>query len=137
MKKIVLLSCGKKKVDHRTQAQSLYAGSLFVKSLAYARRMNPDAIFILSAKHGVLELDEELEPYDQTLVGMDQDSIRRWSEKVLIQLSERSNLAEDHFTFLVGDNYRRYLGPHLVHSSVPMRGLTIGRQLQFLEAQLR
>ncbi len=137
MKKIVLLSCGKKKVGHRTQAQSLYVGSLFAKSIAYARQLNPDAIFILSAKHGVLELDDELEPYDQTLVGMDQDSIRRWSEKVLIQLSERSNLAEDHFTFLAGGNYRRYLEPHLVHTSVPLRGLTIGRQLQFLEAQLR
>ena len=35
------------------------------KNLAHAKKLNPDAIYILSAKHYLLPLDKVIEPYDQ------------------------------------------------------------------------
>ena len=36
-------------------------------NLKFAKSLNPDNIFILSAKYGLIDLDEEIEPYDKTL----------------------------------------------------------------------
>jgi len=49
MKKIVLISCVSKKLHHKSKAQDLYVSSLFLKNLQYAKSLNPDKIFILSA----------------------------------------------------------------------------------------
>lgn len=67
MKTIVLIGCGKSKVDYRTRADELYTGALFRLSLKYAHTLAPDAIYILSALHGLVELDKELDPYNKTL----------------------------------------------------------------------
>ena len=64
MKKIVLISCVSKKLPHPASAQDLYVSPLFRLNLQYARKLQPDAIYILSAKHGLLDLDTEVEPYD-------------------------------------------------------------------------
>jgi len=53
MKKIVLISCVKRKLPHRVPAKDLYISQLFKLSFAYAQRLRPDAIYILSAKHGL------------------------------------------------------------------------------------
>jgi hypothetical protein len=137
MKRIALVACGKTKLDHRAAAESLYIGNLFVKSLAFARRLRPDEIYILSAKHGLLELKREIDPYEQTLVGESNANVRLWAEGVLTQLRAITNLKEDHFTILAGLPYRRHLTSHLTHVEVPMKGLSQGKQLEFLCQQLQ
>lgn len=62
MKKIVLISCVSQKRSHRSKAKDLYISALFKKNLAYARRLNPDAIYILSAKYGLVDLETEIDP---------------------------------------------------------------------------
>ena len=132
MKKIVLISCVSKKRRYKCQARDLYTSPLFEKSLEYAQRLNPDAIFVLSAKHGLLDLDTEVEPYDATLNHASARHMRAWADNVLKQLSERADLRRDHFILLAGLKYRRHLIPHLASYEVPLEGLTIGRQLQRL-----
>ena len=58
--------------------------------------------------------------------------IRAWASGVVSQLAAVADLKHDLFVFLAGDKYRKFLVPHLAHFEVPMDGLTIGRQLQFL-----
>jgi cytoplasmic iron level regulating protein YaaA (DUF328/UPF0246 family) len=132
MKKIVLISCVSQKRTQRSKAKDLYLSTLFKKNLAYARRLNPDAIYILSAKYGLLNLETEIDPYNLTLNTMSASEIRSWAEKVLQQLSQVANLNDDHFIFLAGMKYRKYLLPHLRSYEIPLEGLTIGRQLQAL-----
>ena len=132
MKKIVLISCVSQKRTYRSKAKDLYISALFKKNLAYARRLNPDAIYILSAKYGLLDLETEIDPYNLTLNTMSAGEIRNWAEKVLQQLSQVANLNDDHFIFLAGMKYRKYLLPHLRSYEIPLEGLTIGRQLQAL-----
>ena len=136
MKKIVLISCGKDKRNQRAKARNMYRGSLFKKSLRYAQKLSPDKIFILSAKHGLLELDTEIEPYDMTLNNMNTCKRRQWADRVLGNLRARSDIDNDDFVFLAGSKYREFLICHIRHSSVPMKGLKQGEQLRWLNEQI-
>ena len=60
------------------------------------------------------------------------DEIRRWANGVLKQLAECADLKQDQFTFLAGEKYRKFLIPQISHVHVPMEGLPIGKQLQYL-----
>ena len=132
MKTIVLISCGKTKHHSRTKARELYRGDLFKKSMSYAETLNPENIYILSAKHGLVCLDDELDPYEQTLSKMPIAARREWSRHVTAKLEIVTNIADDHFVLLSGDMYRRYLVSNLIHYSVPMEGLPFGKQLSWL-----
>jgi hypothetical protein len=135
MKKIVLISCVSKKRSYKSKARDLYISPLFKKNLQYALKLEPDQIFILSAKYGLVSLDEEIEPYDLTLNTMSAKEIKDWSERVLTGLANTADLQQDQFIFLAGAKYRKYLLEHLHHYEIPFEGLTIGRQLQRLTGQ--
>jgi len=133
VKKIVLISCASKKLNHKAKAKDLYIGPLFKLSLEYARLLKPDYIFILSAKHGLVDLEKELEPYNLTLNTMKANQIKIWAESVLEQLKSKVDLKSDDVIFLAGNKYRKYLIPFILHYQIPLRGLKIGKQLQYLK----
>ena len=132
MAKVVLISCVSKKLNHKSKAQDLYVSPLFKKNLQYAKTLDADNIFILSAKYGLLRIDDEIEPYDQTLNKMCSNEIKEWANNVLNQLKKTTDLENDEFVFLAGNNYRKFLLPHIKHYNIPMQGLSIGKQLQWL-----
>jgi hypothetical protein len=135
MKKIILISCVSKKRPIKSKAQDLYISPLFKKNLQYALKQKPDQIFILSAKYGLISLDEEIEPYDLTLNNMSAKEIKNWAKRVLSDLANQADLQQDSFIFLAGAKYRKYLVSHLTHFEVPFAGLPIGKQLQQLTVQ--
>lgn len=137
MGKIVLISCVSKKQDYNTKAREMYISPLFKKAFAYACSLNPDKVFILSAKYGLIDMDQEIEPYELTLNKMNKDEIKKWAEEVLVKLKQETNLQNDEFIFLAGEKYRKYIIPYLIHYSVPMKGLGIGKQLKFLKDRLK
>ncbi len=104
--------------------------------LAYAKAQAPDRIFILSAEHGLLEMDDEIEPYEKTLNTMKKTERQQWAAKVLSQLRSKTDLQSDEFIFLAGSRYRELLTPHIRHFSVPMENLSFGRQLAWLTEQM-
>ena len=132
MKKIVLISCVSQKRAYRAKAKDMNISTLFKKYLAFARRLKPDAIYILSAKYGLLDLETEIDPYNHSLNTMSAGERRNWSDKVISQLKQVANLQEDHFIFLAGINYRKYLLPHLRSYEIPLEGMRIGEQLHAL-----
>lgn len=136
MATIVLIACASQKLSHPARAGDLYTSTLFKLNLTYAKLLRPDQIQILSAKHGLLDLDTVIEPYDVTLNTMPAVTIRGWSQQVHKQLAGQYNLRRDHFVFLAGDKYRKYLLPHLTSYQIPLLGLPIGKQLQFLKQQI-
>lgn len=134
MRKIVLISCVSKKKNCVAKAEDLYQSALFKGALKYAKAMNADRIYILSALHGLLELHQKIAPYNKTLNTMKAKERKEWSEKVIRQLiEERLDLEQDIFIFLAGKKYREYLAEEIGKVQVPMEGLTIGKQLKFLK----
>jgi hypothetical protein len=137
MAKIVLLSCVSKKLDKKAKAEEMYVSPLFKYSLGFAKMQKPDKIFILSAKYGLLSLDEEVEPYNETLITMNKTQRKEWAEKVLKKLRKETNMQEDLFVFLAGERYREFILPHIKKFEIPMKGLGIGRQLKFLKDRVK
>ncbi len=136
MQKIILISCVSKKLPRPARAEELYVSPLFKKNLAYAKSLKPDSIYILSAKYGLVSLNQELDPYEQTLNTMKALEIKDWAGQVLNSLAANTDLDKDRFVFLAGEKYRKYLLPHIKHYEVPLQGLGIGRQLHFLKQKL-
>ena len=60
MKKVVLISCVSKKLDRKAKAGEIYISPLFKYNLRFAKLLNPNKIFILSAEYGLLNLDQEI-----------------------------------------------------------------------------
>lgn len=134
MAKIVFLACSKTKATTKQQALNLYTSALFQLSLLYAKKLAPDTIYVLSAKHGLVDLYEELEPYEQTLIGADQRTLKLWTAKVQKQLAEKNIvLKETDAVFLAGKQYRKYLASLFKTSTAPLSTLGLGKQLQFLK----
>ena len=132
-----LISCGKRKASDPAPARDLYQGDLFQKSLAYAEQVvGVDESYILSAKHGLIALDEVIAPYEMTLNTMGVADIREWADRVLGQLWSVADLEKDRFTILAGANYRKFLVPHMRNVEVPLEGLMFGQQLRFLKQAL-
>lgn len=132
MKKIVLISCASKKNSKKSKAKDLYASALFRLNLKFAESLKPDKVFILSAKHGLLGLEEIIEPYNTILNKMKDNEVRAWSGKVLGSLEKVADLKKDKFMFLAGEKYRKYLIPKIANFEIPLQGLGIGKQLKWL-----
>lgn len=134
-KEFTLIACSSEKRSYKSKARDLYISPLFKGSLKYAENQNPDGIFILSAKHGLLGLDKVIESYDQSLNDMRKGERFIWASKVHNQLEEVADLYMDSFTFLAGLKYRKHLTPLINHWHAPMEGLGIGKQLAWLKKE--
>ena len=134
---VVLIACSSRKLNRKARAKDLYQGTLFRASLAWARSQAPDTILVLSAKYGLVGLDEVIEPYDLTLNELPVAEVRGWSERVLRQLSSRFNPEQDRFIFLAGERYRRFLEPRLANVETPLAALRFGEQVSWLQNNLK
>lgn len=134
MSNIVLISCVSKKRKESCKARDLYISDLFKKALFYSENIiKADKIFVLSAKYGLVSLDEVIEPYDKTLNKMKTYEVLQWSERVLEDLKNNIDIENDKVIFIAGAKYRKYIEPLIKNVEVPMRGMKIGEQLQFLK----
>jgi hypothetical protein len=68
----------------------MFTSRLFIKSLKYVETtLKPDQTYILSAKHGLLKLNEIITPYNKTLNELGSlDKFMR-SQKIIKQLGQR------------------------------------------------
>jgi hypothetical protein len=134
---VALVSCVKSKKPVPAAARDLYTSPLF-RGMATFAQSHASQWFILSAKHGLLNPSEVIEPYEMTLRSQDPASRRSWAERVCGDLL--------HFVappgtilMLAGDVYRRPLAPLMRDVGfvieTPMEGLTMGKQLQWLRSK--
>ncbi len=143
--KIILIACVSQKGDKKANAKNLYISQLFKSSIAYAQKLKPDKIFILSALHYLLNPDTEIEPYDVTLSSVPKHKRKEglkiltstekkeWGKKVIEQLSKETDLKNDEFIFLAGQQYIKPLTTSIRHYKNPLLGLGQGKRLKFLK----
>lgn len=130
---IIFISCVKQKLSKRAKAKDMYISSFFKKQLEYAKCLKPKNIFILSAKYGVLELDDVIEPYEKTLNNFSEREKKFWAYKCFKQLKKKKVDFKEKTVFLAGNNYRKYLMRKFSDVETPLKGLGIGEQLKFLK----
>ena len=134
--KVVLISCVSKKLNCQASAKDMYISPLFKLNLQYSKLLSPDKVFVLSAKYGLIKLDDKIKPYDMTLNNMSNEEIKLWAGKVIEKLKNEIDLEKDEVVFLAGKKYRKHLIPHIKNYKAPMKNLGIGKQLRFLKEKV-
>src|SRR5688572_10768538 len=135
---IALVSCVKSKRAFPAQAKDLYVSTLFSGLRRYAER-NSNSWFVLSAEHGLLHPDQVIAPYERTLLTMRKGERLAWAARVTEQLMPilSRDAGNCEVLFLAGDRYREFIEPFMVSRgykvTVPLKGLPIGEQLQWLQ----
>lgn len=132
---VFLVSCVKSKQDHATPAKEMYISNLFrsARGFVQSRKCN---WFILSAKYGLLQPDQVIEPYELTLKGMPIAERRNWANRV-IKTAEKGIVDPSRIVFLAGQQYREFLLPYYqsigVETCAPMARLSLGNQPGWLQ----
>jgi hypothetical protein len=134
-----LISCSKSKGGHRDLARNMYVSPLYRKSVMVAEGWGI-SFSILSAKHGLLNPDDMIEPYDLTLKGASKQFKSDWAKKVDEQI-RTSIERQKHLIVLAGDDYYTPLVEAGKDSPLnflaPMRGISLGNRLVFLNHCMR
>jgi len=134
-----LISCSKSKGGHRDLARNMYVSPLYRKSIIVAEGWGLP-FSILSAKHGLLDPDEMIEPYDLTLTGATKQFKSEWAHKVDRQIRNTID-RKKRLIVLAGDDYYTPLTEAGMNDPLnyvaPMRGLALGNRLVFLNQSIR
>ncbi|MFQ5590883.1 MAG: DUF6884 domain-containing protein [Phycisphaerae bacterium] len=136
---IALVSCVKKKKAELCPAKDLYVSPLFRYSRTYAEQ-NADRWFILSAKHELVDPEQQLEPYEETFRNTRKARRREWAEHVYEQMRDADVLHEGvSFLWLAGKDYREFLWQMLESEGFrqhdPLAGLVFGKRVQWLKRE--
>jgi len=141
--KIALIGCTKKKKKFKSKAIDLYDESPYYRwRLKYVNEIIlADKIYILSAKHELLDSNKEIEPYQVCLKDKGFD-IEAWSQNVLKQILSEGIKTTDEIFILSGIEYYKYLGPLLEKAGYKVNIVLdgkgkIGEQVHWLKEQLK
>ncbi len=84
--KIAILTCSQRKAKIATTAGNMYKSSLFVLRKRYAKEvLGCDKIYILSAKYGLIEENEIIEPYNTKINELSEEEYIDWQCQVITQ----------------------------------------------------
>ena len=138
MRTVYLVSCVKKKKNKPFPAKELYDSNWFRKARAYVES-EATPWFILSAKHGLLNPDFTIDPYNKTLNEMSTTGKREWAARVIGHLKQVVSHS-DRIVLFAGECYRQFLVDDLSKIcgvvEVPLKSLPIGKQLQWFKNRL-
>lgn len=147
---VFLVGCGKSKLPQTAKVRDLYTGTLFRRSLRLASLMAEQEggdVFVLSAKHGLLNLGERIAPYELALSSLPKRARMQWGERVVRQICDAylighaADLRLLSFSILAGAAYADAITAALAIQtpfasepvvSEPMRGMGIGKRLASL-----
>lgn len=103
---IGFVSCSATKLNRPARAHLLYTSPLFKMSLAYAEK-RCEKVYILSALHGLVELDQVLAPYDRRLPSRKSER-QNWYVRVAGSIAHRHSRDEE-LLFMAGADYAKGL----------------------------
>lgn len=135
---LCLVSCVGRKGQSPAPAKDLYLSDWFIKARRVVE-MESWKWFVLSAKHGLLDPEESVAPYEKTLNTMSAEERRSWASETW-QALEPHLAGVRSVVLFAGQKYREHLEPRLrdlrIEVQVPMEGLAIGEQLAWLKRRL-
>lgn len=146
--KVALVSCGDKKFPGTHRARDLYRGDLFKKALEHAER-SADVVFVISALHGLMPLDQPIACYDFSIKEMNAGEREAWGQRIARELLRRFKGQAWELEILAGKDYADPIKSGLYYASgqawekakrppaipvrEPLKGLQIGQRLAWLK----
>jgi hypothetical protein len=125
---VVVVPCGAAKRPRRTTAGDMYTGGYHRACRRYAVRFGADRILVLSARHGLLDLDEPIDPYELRMGqpgSVTTAAIRRQAERLAVASAD--------VVLLGGRAYVERAAPVWPQARTPLAHVGgIGRQLAVL-----
>lgn len=119
---LYLVGCGQSKADEPREAQHLYTSSYFTVKSEAAQELGDDWR-ILSAQHGVVMPETELEPYDTSINDLEDQELDSFREQIRRELHRWvggycRDVADDgsavvELRILLGQDYHRKIQPVL------------------------
>jgi len=139
MTRVAIISCCKVKMERPAPAKNFYCSQLFTATRRYVEREiqrgNLDGWFVLSAKHGLIEPEQIVEPYDVTLAKMSSAAKVVWSDQVVADIRRRWKHPElCRFSVFAGMLYAQPFN-HFPRTVFPLAGEGIGDRLKFFKQQ--
>jgi hypothetical protein len=131
---VYLVSCVSVKGPKPTKARELYRSDWFRKARAYVEARGA-SWFVLSAKHGLVDPDQVVSPYNETLSGKPKRERKLWAAGVAAELGRRIE-GPARIIILAGAFYRDELVPLLLDRFevlAPLAHLGLGEQKRLLK----
>ena len=145
--KIALIGCTKTKAASSCKAIDMYNPSTYYRlRREYAEKVleiEEKNIFILSAKHYLLDPTTVIAPYNLSLSSFTEKEKKEWAEDVLKQFLAKKFPKEDiEIYILAGSNYSRYLEKMLIDERYTVINVLkgkdgIGSQMGWLKDELK
>lgn len=137
---IGLIACSARKLQHQARVRELYCSALFRWSLEWAAQ-RCERVYVLSALHGLVKLDDVLEPYDAKLSSPNSSIAGMWGKRVAGDLTAHEGFAFD-IIALAGTGYVRPVRAALDvlgwsgRLDEPLYGMFVGERLGWLRKEL-
>lgn len=113
-----IITCDSKKLTKPSIAQNMYIGSFFKTQLQWAKKhFNRNNIFILSAKYGLLKLDDLIEPYDLKMGDKNSVNLQTISKQI------KKYKINGKIYSTAGKEYRKILDKVFINIEYPFRHL--------------
>lgn len=132
MNRIVILSCGQKKVTKPTEAYRLYQGSYYKMNLKYALSITSlNCIYILSAKYGLIKSTEIIAPYNLKMGepgSVTTDKIKQQAASL--------GILQNEVIILGGSLYVNKIREVFMKNKAPILGKSMGYAMQLLSRNM-
>lgn len=132
---MILVGCGKSKLDRPAAAKDLYTGSLFRAARRYAESTG-ETWAIVSALYGLVSSESRIAPYEHRLKKSESEA---WGAKVARDLLVRYDPRE--VVLLMGAEYAVPLYNELSWRGItvkePLRGLMLGERLSWFKKRTK
>jgi cytoplasmic iron level regulating protein YaaA (DUF328/UPF0246 family) len=113
--KVVIIAGTKRQRGYPCKARNMYDKSrLFKKSLAYAQKISRE-IFVISAKHGIVHLDDVITPYETTMETKTEMELFDWRKYIIGQFRRLFDIENTEFILLTEENYFETFIRHLTN----------------------
>ena len=130
---ICIIPCGKAKQEHASPAHAMYIGGYHKMCRRYAQTFaNNEAIFILSAKYGLLANDDMVQPYSLTL-----GQAGAVTAHYVNQQAIRFGITEETCVALGGVRYTKLCQAVWPTASVPLAGKNLFEQMHIMSELIK
>jgi len=130
--KIALIACCKTKKEGIMKAKDIYISQLF-KGYYNIAKKECDKIYILSARYGILNENDYISSYQETLNDKTEYEKKLYAYKIYQDLSKILN-SNDIIYWYAGENYKKYLTKVIKNKQIHYsKNLTIGKILKKLK----